>query len=128
MKNTSKKGGVRTKRMEFIVLFAVLASSIMVAVADAIIKKISGQSTIWQALQNPWIALVAALYILQIALLLYVYAKGGLLGIVGSLQLILVTILVVGIGAVAYGERLSGVQLAGIIVGLAGAVMMNWPA
>ncbi|VVC72251.1 Uncharacterised protein [uncultured archaeon] len=114
--------------MEWVVIAAVLASSILVAVADAVIKKMSTHASVWQAIQNPLVLVVAALYLLQIAALVYVYSQGGLLGIVGSLQLILVTILVVGIGAVFYGERLSGVQLAGIVIGLVGAVMLNWPS
>jgi len=106
-------------------IILILLAGASVGVADFLLKKISRGQTFIQAVGNPWIAAVAALYIIQISIFIYLFVKKWELGIVGVLQIVLYTAIVVGGGWLFFKEKLSPVQGIGMGLALLGAVLMN---
>ncbi|VVB73958.1 Uncharacterised protein [uncultured archaeon] len=110
---------------DLVQVMAIVLAGISVGVADALIKKTAKAGGIIPAFSDPWMAAVVLLYLLQIAFFVYVFINDWKLGIVGLMQMVFYAITVLLIGAFYFGEALSPVQIAGIVVALAGVVMMN---
>jgi len=106
-------------------LFAIVLAGLTVAIADALIKKSSLEGNFWLALKNPWMLLVIVLYVSQILLFIFVFTHQWQLGIVGNIQMVLYAVTTVLIGFLFFGEKLSLLQIAGIVLGLIGVVLMN---
>ena len=62
-----------------IAILAVLASAILIAVADALIKRAAVSGDFWSSVLNPWMLAICGLYFIQILIVVYVFInKGGL--------------------------------------------------
>ncbi len=111
--------------MKTVHLTLMLAAVISVAIADIFLKKAAVHGNLWQALQSPWIAGAISLYIFQIVFFTYAFVRGWELSLVGSLQTALYALIVVGAGIFLLQEKLTGVQLAGVVFAIGGAVLIN---
>ncbi len=110
--------------VEYIQVAAVILAGISVAVADALIKKVS-ISNGWLALKDPWMIAVLLLYLAQVVFFVYVFANGWNLGIVGNLQMVFYSIGVVLLGMLFFGESITLRQGVGIALALIGVILMN---
>ena len=104
---------------------AIILAGITVAVADALIKKTSFSGNFILTLKNPWMIAILMLYIAQILFFIYVFNNHWSLGIVGNLQMIFYSITVVLVGILAFGEKITSIQGAGIFLALLGVVLIN---
>ena len=107
-------------------LGAIILAAIAVAIADALIKKVSlSGGGFLLALKNPLMIAIIALYLLQIAFFLYVFMNNWNLGVVGNLQMVFFSLSVILLGFFAFGEVLSNVQFIGVGLALIGVILMN---
>ncbi len=111
--------------VSYIQIGAIILAGISVAVADALIKRVSLNSNILLAFKNPFIILIFLLYLAQVFFFIYVFMNKWNLAIVGNLQMVFYSISVVLIGLLAFNERLTPIQIAGIVFSLIGVVLIN---
>ena len=111
--------------VEYVQAAAVILAGISVAVADALIKKISVSSDLLSAFKDPIMLVVLLLYLLQVLFFVYVFSNGWNLGIVGNLQMVFYSIGVVTFGLLFFGESITLVQGVGIVLALIGVILMN---
>ncbi len=109
----------------FIQLLAIIFAGASVASADALIKKVAISGNFWQAVRSPIMLLVFILYLFQIFFLFYLFSHNWKLGIVGNLQMVFYSLIVVLIGFVVFSESLSAFQLAGIGLALVAIIFMG---
>lgn len=114
-----------SKLIEFALIAAAVAS---VAIADVCLKKIAvNAATLRGALTQPLLLTVIALYSLQIAIFLYIFIKNSPLTLVGVVQTALYALIVIAAGALFFNERVTGVQGIGILLALAGVILIYLP-
>ena len=101
------------------------ASALLVAGADSLIKKASGSATLYTVILSPWMLLICVLYFIQIVLAAYIFVHRGELAIYGNIFIVFYSILMVLFGVFFFEEHLSAYQGLGIILGLAGALLLN---
>ena len=106
-------------------IIAMFASALLIAIADGLIKKTSASGTLLSVVLNPWMVLILVLYFIQILLAAYVFIHKGELAVYGNIFIVFYSILMVLIGIIAFGEHLSLWQGIGIVLALAGAVLIN---
>jgi multidrug transporter EmrE-like cation transporter len=111
--------------LTFVGISAVFVSAVLIAVADALIKKVSISNTFLSATLHPWMIAVYILYFLQILLVIYIFMRGGDLAIYGNIFIIFYSILIVLLGVIVFKEHLSALQIVGIVLGLTGALLLN---
>jgi EamA domain-containing membrane protein RarD len=109
----------------FIQLLAIIFAGASVAVADSLIKKVVISGNFWQAVRNPIMLIVLLLYLFQIFFLFYLFSHNWKLGIVGNLQMVFYSLIVVLVGFIVFGESLSAFQLAGIGLAVAAIIFMG---
>jgi drug/metabolite transporter (DMT)-like permease len=105
-------------------ILAVVIAGILVAVADALIKRISLLGGLPEMLRSPLLVLVLALYAGQIGFFIYVFARRMELGIVGNLQIVAFSLTTLIISRFVFHETLSPIQIVGVALGLLGALLM----
>ena len=105
-------------------LLLILAVS-AVAIADVFLKKTQALGSVSQALTSPWMIGAIVLYLFQIFFFTYFFISGAKLTYVGIMQTVLYALIVVGSGIFFFGESLSTVQIAGIVLAIAGVVLLN---
>lgn len=97
-----------------------------VAVADVLIKRSAAQTQSFSGVVvNPLMALAIGLYLLQIALFAYVFAKRWDLSFVGLAQMIVYAATVVIIGIIVFQEKLTVTHGVGVAIALLGAILMS---
>lgn len=107
------------------ILLIVIAVS-AVAIADVFEKKIAvNVSSFWTAIRNPLMIAVVMLYLLQIAIFLYVFVKKAELGTLGVIQTALYAVIVIGSGVLFFNEHISLLQGFGIGLAIIGVVLIN---
>lgn len=113
--------------MEKIIQIGLIAiAGASVGFADYFIKKAAvNTNSLFEALKNPYILIAVLLYLLQIVLFSYVFVKKWDLGIVGILQMIIYSAIVIITGTLFFHERISLLQGVGIGFALVGAILMN---
>lgn len=109
----------------FVAIAAVFASAILIAVADALIKKTAVSGDFLSAVFNPWMLVICALYFIQILLAVYIFVQKGELAIYGNIFIVFYSISMVVLGVVVFQEHLSALQIVGIVLALTGAVLLN---
>ncbi len=107
-----------------VMIVAVFASAILIAVADALVKATS-TSTFAAAVWNPWMLVICGLYFIQILLAVYIFVHKGELAIYGNIFIVFYSISMVLLGVFVFHEHLSTLQAIGIVLALAGAVLLN---
>jgi len=111
---------------KFLGIALITIAVIAVGIADVLTKKIAFHSdNFWTALRNPLMFAVAALYITQIMVFLFVFVKKAELGIVGIIQTALYAIIVILSGILFFNEDISVVQGVGIGVAILGVILIN---
>ncbi|MFO0704920.1 MAG: hypothetical protein U0517_03075 [Candidatus Andersenbacteria bacterium] len=106
-------------------LFIVVAVT-AVAVADVLTKKVSvGTDSYAQAIRNPLMLIVVALYILQILIFLYVFVKKAELGTVGIVQTALFALIVLGSGILFFNERFTLLKAIGVGLAIVGVALLS---
>jgi len=104
----------------------IVIAVISVAVADVLTKKIAFSVTSFAtALRNPLLLIVVALYLVQIALFLYVFVKKAELGTVGIIQTALFAVIVVGSGLIFFGEQMTVTKAIGMLLALVGVALIS---
>lgn len=110
----------------FILLLLILAVS-AVAIADAFLKKAAaGESNLIAVLKSPWTLGAIALYLFQIFFFAYVFVAGYKLSLVAILQTGLYALITLGAGLFFFHESLTMIQIGGIVLTLAGVVLLNF--
>jgi len=104
---------------------AVFASALLIAVADALIKKTGNSTTFLSATLSPWMLLICILYFIQILLALYIFINKGELALYANIFIVFYSILMVLLGIFAFKEHLTFVQGIGIVLALTGALLLN---
>lgn len=108
-----------------VAILAVLASAILIAVADALIKKAAVSGDFLSAILNPWMLAICGLYLAQILIVVYVFVQKGELAIYGNIFIIFYSISMVLLGVFFFNEHLTALQYIGIALALTGAILLN---
>ena len=105
----------------------ILIAGSSVAIADGLIKQSAFKThDFWVALRDPLILLAIILYIVQVILFTYIFAKRWELGIVGLMQMAIYAVIVIALGVIFFHEKLSFIHFVGMIFALIGVALMNW--
>jgi drug/metabolite transporter (DMT)-like permease len=110
---------------KYIYIILLTLACAAVAVADVFLKKALGASDFVTVLKSPWVLAAAALYLFQIFIFTYLFFIGAKLVNVGIVQIILYGLIVVGSSMLFFHETLTAVKIIGIILGLAGVVLLT---
>ena len=114
-------GGVMTSLVQVLTL---IVAGAVVALADALIKRIAVRNGVAAAFVQPSMLTVIALYLVQIACFTYVFTRHVRLGIAGNFQMVAYSVTTVAAGMVIFKERLSTLQIAGVALAVLGSVLM----
>ncbi len=101
------------------------ASALLIVVADALIKKVSEPGSYYDALTSPWMLIACVLYLIQIVLAVFVFINHGELAVYANLYIVFYSLLMVAAAVVIFREQLTGYQIIGIVLALAGAFLIN---
>ncbi len=105
--------------------FFFLTAVVAIALADIFLKKAALAPTLGLAFRTPWMAAAILLYVYQIIFLTYFFIAGWNLSTISSLQTVVYILVVVVAGLVVFKESLTAMQLLGIILASAGAVLIT---
>ena len=108
-----------------IFLILILLAVTAVAIADVFLKKAALGGSLSAALKSPWFFGALALYLFQIFFYTYVFVLGFELSVVGIMQTILYALIIVGAGLLLFQETLSPLQITGMVLGIAGVILIN---
>ena len=108
-----------------IAILAVFASAILIAVADALIKKAAVAGDFWSAALSPWMLAICGLYFIQILIVVYVFINKGGLAIYGNIFIVFYSVSMVLLGVFFFQEHLTMLQYIGIALALTGALLLN---
>lgn len=103
----------------------ILLAVVSVAVGDIFIKKAATGSSFIAALVSKWVFVGVLLYILQIVLFAWMFVKGWELSIVGIMQIVFYTLIVLVAGHLLFKEQLNAMQIFGIALAIVGIVIAN---
>ncbi len=104
----------------------ILLSGFAVAVADALIKRIVLQThSFGLSFTNPWMLVVASIYLFAIAVFAFSFLRKWDLGIVGLLQIIIYAAAVILIGIFFFQEKITLVHGIGMGLAVVAAILMN---
>jgi small multidrug resistance pump len=101
------------------VLLLTGASAIFIAAATATRAYISSDNWLW-------VALSLSLYVAGNLVMVRIMREGGL-GLAISVSAIVQLILVNVIALTVFGERLTNIQIGGVVLGILAMVLMIWP-
>jgi drug/metabolite transporter (DMT)-like permease len=97
-----------------------------VAVADSLIKRAAGNSTsFFTALSSPMMILAVALYVLQIAIIAFIFVQHWDFTLVTFAQMMVYGVTVVLVGTIIFQERITPAHWLGLVLALAGAIIMS---
>lgn len=111
--------------MSFIHTLLVVLAVSAVAIADVFLKKTQSLGSMSQALMSPWMLGAIILYLFQIFFFTYLFMSGAKLTTIGIMQTVLYALIVLAAGIFLFGETLSVVQIVGIVLAIAGVIMLN---
>ena len=106
-------------------LTAMFVSALLIAAADALIKKTSLQGNFLATLFNPWMLAILAFYFIQILIAIYIFINQGELAVYGNIFIVFYSIVMVLAGVFLFSEHLTLIQYVGIVLALAGAILLN---
>ena len=100
---------------------------LMLAVSSAIFMAAASSSRAYVSSENwLWILLSMSLYVTGNLIMIRIMREGGL-GLAISLSSIVQLLLINVIAFAFYGERLTNVQLGGVVLGVVAMMLMMWP-
>ena len=104
----------------------IVIGALGVGIADVLMKKAAVDSgSLTSALKNPLISAIIIFYALQIVIYTYVLVNKYELGVLGILQSLVYTLVVVSAGVVFFGEKFSLFQKIGMVFAVAGIILLN---
>lgn len=106
-------------------LLLIVAAVTAVAIADVCLKKAAADGSWLLTLKSPWMAGAVLLYLLQIIFFTHLFRSGQPLSVVGNIQTIFYTLVIVGAGIFLFQESLSKLQLTGVFLALTGVILIN---
>ncbi len=106
-------------------LIFIILSGLTIAIADALIKKVSVSHDVLSVLFTPTMIGVYILYFVQILFTFYIFAHNEELAIYSDLFIVFYSISSIALGFLLFRETLSLVQVAGIGVAIIGVLMMS---
>ena len=106
-------------------ILLLFTSALLIAVADALIKKVSASGSLFAALLDPWMLVICLLYFIQIVIVTYIFIQKGELAVYGNLFIIFYSVMMILLGIFAFGENITFWQGVGIVLALGGAVLIN---
>jgi len=107
-------------------LLFVFLSAALIILADALIKRASVQGNFASAFFDPWMIAVYVLYFVQILLAVLVFINKGELAIYANLYVVFYCLFGLIVGVLLFKENLSGFQMAGVVLAIVAAVLLNW--
>lgn len=108
----------------FLLILLILAVS-AVAIADIFLKRAATESSLIRVFTSPWTIGAIALYLFQIAFFAYVFFSGYKLSLVAILQTGLYALITITAGLLFFRESLTMIQIAGMVLTLAGVILLN---
>jgi drug/metabolite transporter (DMT)-like permease len=106
-------------------LVLIFLATLITIIADAIVKKISKDGSVWLTLKNPWMIVVYVLYFFQILSAIFIFVYKGEFAIYTNLFVVFYSIFGVTLGILYFQESLSIAQWVGIGFALVGVVLIN---
>jgi hypothetical protein len=107
-------------------IILVILTAVSVAIADALIKKRAlAVGNFSGLLTDPWMLLSILLHVVQIALFGYLFIRKWELGVVGLMQAVLYSLIVVSAGVLYFKETLTLTRGIGMGAALLGVILMN---
>jgi drug/metabolite transporter (DMT)-like permease len=110
---------------KILALVILIVCAILIALADAFIKKASISGNYSEALKSPWLYLSVLFYLIQILLVAWLFLYKGSLGVFANVFIVFYSIGSVLLGYLMFAERLGPIQFLGIILGLIGVVLIT---
>ncbi len=111
---------------KIVFLGLLIAAVSAVAVADIFLKKAALGGGLAAAFKSPWVIGAVFLYLFQVFFFLYLFVAGSKLSIVSILQTGLYALITLVAGVFLFNESLRAIQVAGIILTLAGVLLLNF--
>lgn len=110
----------------FLKLFLVILAALGAGIGDALTKKAAFKTDNFLAiLKDPLVIVIILLYLVQTIIFAYLFTKKVELGVVGVLQIVFYSFVVLVIGALFFNESLRTIQWVGIVVSIIGVVLIN---
>ncbi|NTW15177.1 MAG: hypothetical protein HGA38_02275 [Candidatus Moranbacteria bacterium] len=106
-------------------LALVFLSAITIIIADAMIKRISAGRSIVAVMTDPLMAAICGLYLIQIVFAILIFIFEGELAIYTNLFIVFYGLSGLAVGYFLFHETVTFAQGAGILLGIAGAVLMS---
>ena len=107
-------------------VMVIMAAALSVAIADVLIKRVGVASAqMSEAILHPLLLAALALYAVQVVLFAYVFVRRWELGIVALLQMAFYAAVCVLVGRFLFDEHVTRVQMLGMVLTFAGAVLMT---
>lgn len=109
------------------IIFIVLSvfNAILIAFADGYIKKATLSGSLVASFKGPWLYLAVVFYLVQIALVAYLFLEKWQLGVLANVFVVFYSISTVVLGYVMFAEKLALIQILGIVLGIIGVFMMT---
>lgn len=96
-----------------------------VAIADIFLKRAATESNLIRVFTSPWTIGAVALYLFQIFFFAYLFFTGYKLSLVAILQTGLYALITITAGLLLFRESLTMIQIAGMVLTLAGVILLN---
>ncbi|HRQ40531.1 MAG TPA: hypothetical protein PLD25_21665 [Chloroflexota bacterium] len=106
-------------------LLLIVAAVTAVAIADVCLKKAAADGSWLLTLKSPWMVGAVLLYFFQIIFFTHLFRSGKELSVIGNMQTILYALIILGAGIFLFQESLSKLQLTGVLLALAGVILIN---
>lgn len=103
----------------------IVLAVVSLAIADGFLKQATVGKNFMQAVTSLWLVGAVALYLVQILLVVYFFVAGWEFSLLGNLQVACYALVVVLAGYFYFREVPSPAQIAGVILAITGAVLIN---
>ena len=112
--------------IKIILLILLVLAVSAVAIADIFLKTAATKSSFMQVLKSPWTIGAILLYLFQIFFFAYIFFAGYKLSLVAILQTGLYALVTLAAGFFFFRESLTMIQTVGIVLTLAGVILLNF--
>lgn len=103
----------------------IFATALFIALADALIKMNSVDSSFSVAIKSIWMVPIIILYLAQVMLVVYLFLHKIDLGIMANIFIVFYSMLSLFLGYLMFSERLTPIHGFGIVLALSGVILMN---
>lgn len=106
-------------------LIILIISAILIAAADAFIKKSALTGSFTTALKSPWMFWSVVFYLVQIVLVTFLFLSNWKLGILANVFNVFYATSALLLGFLMFSEKLVPLQAVGVVFGLIGVFLMT---